>query len=652
MKHRQDICAATLILLLAYPGSTPGESQSGAPQAAVVFTRITSGPQVSEYGHFHGVAWVDYDNDGYADLFVTSWKYSGGTNLNCLYHNNGDGTFSKIVDQPPAQTGNSIAASCADYDNDGDVDVFAANPGQNTVPVVDYLYRNENDGSFTRVMDGIVATTTVASVSPAWGDYDNDGNLDLTVGVHAWLSDTTGILIYRQDEGEFVRLTDTTAGFLHGDVGGTLWGDADNDGDLDMVHGRNSLSALYYANNGDWTFTQVTNAISTDSTYAFAWGDYDNDGDLDVCGGDLWPGALILYRNDGAHQFPRFFADPEDLAPQIFRMPHWADLDNDGDLDLYVAKQVIPYQASPSAVYLNDGTGVFTKVTEGEIVTYPVVASGTALADYDRDGDLDIYITGLNNTRCTQFRNDCSGNHWISIECVGTMSNRSAIGTRVRVKAAAQGTPTWQLRQINGQSAIYAQDENRAHFGLGVTTLIDSIKIEWPSGLVDIRTAVAADQFLTITEGDYLDLDSDGRLGWEDNCPFAYNPDQANSDGDDLGNACDNCPEVSNPGQEDGDGDDIGDACDCDCLLFCNLDGVTGYTPVDVAYIVNYVYKQLDARPLLPGCPGDNGDWDCTGTVTPLDVTWYVQFVYKSSGIGPCDPCNCDPYPGNCPTFP
>lgn len=150
------------------------------------------------------------------------------------------------------------------------------------------------------------------------------------------------------------------------------------------------------------------------------------------------------------------------------------------------------------------------------------------------------------------------------------------------------------------------------------------------------------------------DDDGDGIADLEDNCPTTHNSTQVDGDEDGIGNECDNCPEVSNPDQTDIDADDIGDACD-DCICFgiyCNMDAVAGYSPVDVAYIVNYVYKQLDARPNLPGLPGINGDWNCDGVVTPLDVTWYVQFVYRSSGIGPCDPCNCDPYPGTCPTFP
>ena len=163
------------------------------------------------------------------------------------------------------------------------------------------------------------------------------------------------------------------------------------------------------------------------------------------------------------------------------------------------------------------------------------------------------------------------------------------------------------------------------------------------------------------------DDDNDGILDVSDNCPFIANPGQENNDGDELGDACDedddndgvldvsdNCPFTANPAQEDVDEDNIGDACDpCVCkTIYCNMDAAAGFTPVDVAYIVKYVYKNQDARPIVPTCIGNNGDWDCTGTVTPLDVTWYVQYVYKTSGVGPCDPCNCTSYPGGCPPFP
>ncbi len=132
-------------------------------------------------------------------------------------------------------------------------------------------------------------------------------------------------------------------------------------------------------------------------------------------------------------------------------------------------------------------------------------------------------------------------------------------------------------------------------------------------------------------------------------------PDVVDTDTDGIMDACDNCPNDFNPDQADSNYDYIGDACEgagCDCTGYCDIDGDQVYTPLDVSYIVSYVYKQLDARPVLPLCAGDNGDWDCDGSVSPLDVTWYVAYVYKQSGVGPCDPCNCISYPSNCPPFP
>ncbi len=198
----------------------------------------------------------------------------------------------------------------------------------------------------------------------------------------------------------------------------------------------------------------------------------------------------------------------------------------------------------------------------------------------------------------------------------------------------------------NGYDIIYLHEydwSEQYHSPRDSTTYIN---FDYTSRM--IKTSLATVYSL----GNSGDFDLDGIANEIDNCLFTYNPSQTNSDADTLGDACDNCPTIDNPGQADADDDGIGDDCDlCHCMIHCDLNIDGSIDPLDVAIIVNYVYKMLDSR-AQTSCPGDTGDWNCDSSVDPMDVTWYVQFVYRSFGSGPCDPCNCDPYPDNCPEYP
>jgi len=166
--------------------------------------------------------------------------------------------------------------------------------------------------------------------------------------------------------------------------------------------------------------------------------------------------------------------------------------------------------------------------------------------------------------------------------------------------------------------------------------------------------ADGCDNCVNTANTDQTDGDNDGIGDVCDNCPVDANHSQADDDSDDVGNVCDNCPDDPNTDQADIDDDGIGDVCDaCVCYSYhCDLDGEYWYSPLDVAYIVSFVFKQEDSRQEHPSCLFNNGDWNCDGSVDPLDVSFYVQFVFKQSGVGPCDPCDCADYPSDCPEFP
>ncbi len=486
----------------AYDGSYNGGGDIYVAEFAFdPFTRITDLAPVTEPECASGAYWADYDNDTYPDLFVTRW-WQSGSHLDALYHNNGDATFTKVADQIPSQEGDALGATWGDYDNDGHEDLFVARPRLNSPGAENYLYHNGGDGSFTKVTASPPATDQGTSTHTAFADLDDDGDLDLFVSYHNIPVPTGGLGLYRNEgRGTFVRLANGDVGLDSDDCGAIGIADYDGDGYPDLVHARNMLTSLSYTNDGDGTFTSVDNPVSADSTRAFGWGDYDNDGDLDLCGGDDWAQGLILYRNDGSGLFTRLPVDPGDTTGTIMRKPYWVDYDNDGDLDLFVLKQGAAYAPAQAALYINQGDGTFYKKEMSVIVTDSGSSSGAAWADYDRDGDLDVFIANTNSSLSAFYRNDVgNANNWISIKCVGTTSNRSGIGAKVRVKAHSGGRDVWQLREIAGQSGFFGQDEMRAHFGLGDAANIDSLQVVWPSGKISVLTDVAPNQFLTITE--------------------------------------------------------------------------------------------------------------------------------------------------------
>ncbi|NNE46280.1 MAG: T9SS type A sorting domain-containing protein [Rhodothermales bacterium] len=486
----------------------------GSNTHAQSFTRVTDvGPIVTDQILSTGAAWNDINGDGFLDMFAL------GETQNLLYVNDGDGTFTAQTSGnflTPEGVGN--AALWADYNNDGFQDLFISNfvtMAGGTQLASNALFRNSGPPDYTLEMVNIGPELN-ASPSASWVDYDQDGDVDLfSAGARVEVGgEATGDLFYRQDAGgvftriEFLPFTALRPGVGTHDT----WVDYDGDGDQDLFvviwSSTNKLykSLLEESGNPNRFDVVTTSGLTTDgavSDIGSSWGDYDDDGDFDVFI-PILSSSDRLYRNDGDGTFTRITSTPVTSGRSV--MGVWGDADNDGDLDLYTGSR------SP-VLYVNDGNGGFEAVPaseDGDLSLPPPALQGGNWGDYDNDGDLDLflltYAIPANRDGSPQpnhlLRNDGgTANHWITIQCVGALSNRSAIGARVSVKRTVNGIPKWQHRMISGGTTSFVfHGDNRAHFGLGEASVVDSIRIAWPSGIEQVAVNEDVDQILTIVE--------------------------------------------------------------------------------------------------------------------------------------------------------
>jgi len=362
-------------LLFAVVAATTGVSH-----ADITFTDIGAGLTGVYYS---AMVWGDYDNDGDLDILFTG--YTGSVYFSRVYRNDGAGLFSDISAGLKEVWQGSVA--WGDYDNDGDLDILLT--GLDGVDPIARVYRNDGAGGF---IDISAELTGVRSSSVAWGDYDNDGDLDILLTGDSG----SGFLsrVYRNDgAGVF---TDISAGITGVCYSSVAWGDYDNDGDLDILltgytSGFEGISRVYRNDGG--AFTDIGAGVSGVSFGSVAWGDYDNDGDLDILlTGDSGSGLISrVYRNDGAGVFTDISAG---LTGVCYSSVAWGDYDNNGDLDILLTGR----DATPnrfSIVYQNDGGGGFT---DTNAALPGVNASSVAWGDFDNDGDLDILLTGYSDS--------------------------------------------------------------------------------------------------------------------------------------------------------------------------------------------------------------------------------------------------------------
>lgn len=401
----------------------------------------------------------DYDNDGDWDILMR------GYHISKVYSNDGNGSFTDMNVNLPAVGGGS--ASWGDYDNDGDLDILITGSSQSGSNIAK-IYRNNGTGTFSEVNAGLIG---VFNSSATWGDYNNDGKLDiLLAGNTGWQN--VARVYANNGNSIFSDVNANIAG-----IGSTSWGDYDNDGFLDIL-----IGATIFRNNGNNTFSNINAGLTGGDTSS--WGDYDNDGDLDV----LLTGetATIVYRNDGNGVFTNI---ANNLTSVYDASSIWGDYDNDGDLDILVTGSGF------SRIYRNNGNHTFTDIDAGLIGLFDNGAA--AWGDYDNDGDLDIITTGLTDTTSTYnvYRNNGGTNNWVEIVTRGTISNIEGIGSRV-----VCGTTNGQYREI---SSARGWVNGVAHFGLGNQVEVDQLTVHWPqSNMTSTLTQVQANQRLHIFEND------------------------------------------------------------------------------------------------------------------------------------------------------
>jgi hypothetical protein len=427
-----------------------------------------------------GAAWGDYDGDGYLDIYQAI-GHGGAPSL--LYRNNGDETFTYTPGAGVGSNDASQSAVWADYDNDGDLDLYQVNTGPNR------LYRNEGNGTFVERTGIDMPNPSQGSQSASWGDYDSDGFVDLFVANYS----STNNLYRNNGDGTF---SDEALNAQVDYVGTSLsgaWGDYNGDGHLDLLLSRDS-GVILYRNNGAGAFSNetATAAIASPSVSA-AWGDYDRDGDLDLFLANN-SGSDKLFANNGDGTFSDATGTAQVGDTGSAHVGSWADFDNDGDLDLYVTK----INGALALHYINDGNGVFAEAGATLGTGSGRNTRGHAWGDFDNDGDLDLFVgvTGASSPSHL-FKNFSNiSNHWLHVRLVGTQSNRSGIGATVRATTGGQA----RRRDVEGGSGPWSHSSLPVEFGLGAATSVDQLTIEWPSGIVQTLSNVAVDQMLTITE--------------------------------------------------------------------------------------------------------------------------------------------------------
>ncbi len=533
--------AQTLSLsLLATVAISPGIARGGD---TVQFEDVSDLLDIEVHGRlfggngFMGVAWFDYNRDGWLDLFVAN----GCAHNDGLFRNNGDGTFTDVASDAGVVTGwgtNGVVAG--DFDNDGFQDLLITGDGGfrgNCVRKMKLFY-NDGDGTFTDITAAAGLVSPDTALSAALADINNDGYLDIfmcAAGDEAGNQTPNNKLYLNNGDLTFSDISASSGVDTNRGACVAMFSDYDNDGLMDLyiancVRFFPESPMELFRNNGDLTFTDVAAAAGISDTgywMGLAFGDYNLDGNLDIFITNLGNGFAEnhkLYENHGDGTYTDV-ANAMGAGSFTFA---WGctmrDFDNDGYPDIYFVGNLMPgFILNEGIFLLNQYPEAFTDLTD----TMPIDqtglgTSGLATADYDNDGYLDIAVAAeadVNPTGGPLLMRNLANlkNNWLTVRLEGTTSNRDAVGARMRVVAGELS----MIQEVYAGSSFLSMESQWLNFGLGGATTTDLIEVRWPSGLIEQFPNVDANQMIDLVEGEspgacLADIDGDRAVGTSD----------------------------------------------------------------------------------------------------------------------------------------
>jgi len=531
----------------ALPVSNPYPFEEVPPSASRITWVHTAGKSAEKYlpeTTGAGCAFLDYDNDGWMDIYlVNSGKcdfYDPRPPLrNALYRNNRDGTFTDVTEKAGVAAGGyGQGVAVGDYDNDGFPDIFVAQYGRSV------LYHNNGDGTFTDVTEKAGVAAPGWSSSAVWFDYDNDGRLDLFVCrfvdfdksknlpcalygkpgycVPNLYKPTPSWLFHNNGDGTFTDVSQESGIARHlGKAWGVVATDLNNDDKMDLFVANDTVANFLFMNRGNGKFEEIAalagvaysefgrprSGMGVDSA------DFDQDGRMDLFVANIDHEKYAIYHNNGDETFDDH-ADQTAIGKATRLMSGWGlkffDYDNDGNLDLMLANgnpddlissvhPDVSYR-EPLMLFHSDGkTLLDVSADSGPVFSRPLSARGLAIGDFNNDGAVDVLVS-VNDGAPLLLRNTAAkDNHWLGIELVGTRSNRDAVGARVSYQAADLKR---SLMKVAGGSYLSSHDP-RIVLGLGKRTKLDWLEIKWPQpgGGTERFMDLSIDRYITIVEG-------------------------------------------------------------------------------------------------------------------------------------------------------